>query len=113
MSGFLEDLKGKLKEKGLSESSIKLYLRNLRILNNDKDIEDINFLKDKKDIIKKIDEKKPNTQRAYLISIVSILKALDQSILIKHLLKFYTELMLKKADEIKQSNTGEKTESQK
>ena len=64
----------KLREKGLSESSIKLYLRNLEKLNDDKPLANLNFLKKKKEIMEKLESKKPNTKRNYIISIVSVLQ---------------------------------------
>jgi len=60
-------------KKNLSDSSIKNYIRNLQLLNDNEEIQNLNFLKNKEDIMKKLDLKKPNTRRSYLIAIVSAL----------------------------------------
>jgi hypothetical protein len=58
----------------IKESSKKLYLSNIKRLNDNKDPEDYNFLKNTTKILDKIKHLKDNTKRTYLISIVSILK---------------------------------------
>jgi hypothetical protein len=60
--------------KNITDSSFKLYLNNLKRLNDGGDIKNYNFLKDEKVIMTKIEKYKPNTQRSYIISIVSLLK---------------------------------------
>jgi hypothetical protein len=63
-----------LVSKNVSNSSIDFYLRNIKRLNNNQDIKNLNFLK-KTDIIdEKLQHYKPNTKRNYYISIVSVLK---------------------------------------
>lgn len=64
----------KLVGKGLSDGSLKLYESNLRRLNNNQDVKNLNFLKDTENIIKQIKEKKATTARSYVIAICSILK---------------------------------------
>lgn len=71
------DIEKIFKDKNISESSIKLYLKNLIRLNDNKPIKTINFLKDSKKIMEKIKDKAPTTQRSYIISIVSLLKQLE------------------------------------
>jgi len=63
-----------LKTKGISESSLKLYLNNLKRLNGGQDIKNLSFLKNVDTVLDKIKDYKPNTRRTYLISIVSLLK---------------------------------------
>jgi len=63
-----------LKNKGIGESSLNLYFNNLKRLNDGNEIKNFNFLKDDKKILEKIKDYKKNTQRTYLISIVSLLK---------------------------------------
>lgn len=59
----------------MSESSKKVYMNNLAKLAGTKDIKNLNFLKDTKDIQEKITSiKNPNTQRSYWIAVVSALK---------------------------------------
>lgn len=64
----------KLKEKNISTSTYNLYSKNLLKLNSNKDIKNINFLKNVEKIVAKISHLKPNTRRTYIISIVSLLK---------------------------------------
>lgn len=67
------DLETKLKEKGLSDSSIKLYLRNLQKLNDGQPVKNLNFLKDTEAINAKLARYKPNTVRSYIIGIATVL----------------------------------------
>ena len=70
---FKNELISKWTEKGLSQSSIKMYIRNLEILNDDNPLKNLSFLKNVEDILKKLEKYKPNTMRNYLISICSAL----------------------------------------
>jgi len=72
---FMDTLESNLKSKNLSQSSINLYLRNLKKLNNNEDYTDFKFLKDTDAIIKKLENLKDNTKRQYLITIVSVLNS--------------------------------------
>lgn len=63
-----------LNNKNISQSSLNLYNKNLLRLNDNKEIKNYNFLKNVDEILNKIKHYKPNTQRSYLISIVSLLK---------------------------------------
>ena len=62
------------RDKPISDSSKKLYTRNLMKLNNDQPITNFNFLKDPKNILNMIKDYKPTTQRSYIISICTVLK---------------------------------------
>ena len=62
------------RDKPISDSSKKLYTRNLMKLNNDQPITNFNFLKDPKSILNIIKEYKPTTQRSYIIAICTVLK---------------------------------------
>lgn len=108
---MLEEIKKKLEDKGLSQSSIRMYLRNIEKLNDDKQIKNLNFLKNTNNILKKIENKKPNTQRSYLISIVSILDLFKDKK--KDLFETYQRLMLNINDEIKKTPTENMTDTQK
>jgi len=66
-----------LQKKNLSENSIKLYMSILKNLNDKKEIKDLKFLSKSKKIFDKIKDYKATTQRNILISIVSVLKALE------------------------------------
>ena len=62
------------RDKPISDSSKKLYTRNLMKLNNDMPITNFNFLKEPKHILNKIKDYKPTTQRSYIIAICTVLK---------------------------------------
>jgi vacuolar-type H+-ATPase subunit I/STV1 len=66
---ILEILKGK----GIKETSIKLYLSNLKRLNNNVEPKTLAFLKNTKKILEQIKDKSENTKRTYLISICTVL----------------------------------------
>lgn len=87
---FKSELTEKLKNKNLSESSIKLYLRNLEKLNDNKPMRSLNFLNNIDNIKDKIKEFKPNTQRNYIISICSALNVLKPRPKIYE--KYFTDL---------------------
>ena len=62
------------RDKPISDSSKKLYTRNLMKLNNDMPITNFNFLKEPKHISIMIKNYKPTTQRSYIIAICTVLK---------------------------------------
>ncbi len=57
----------------IKDSSLKVYIANVRKLNNNKSITNLNFLRKKESIMNKIKELKVPTQRNYLTSILVIL----------------------------------------
>jgi hypothetical protein len=59
-----------------TEGTKQNYLKNLIRLNDGNEIKNFNFLKKTEDILQKISHLKPNSQRTYLIGIVSTLKDL-------------------------------------
>lgn len=85
---FLDNL---FSNKTITESSKQLYKKNLIKLNDGKPVKNLSFLKDEEGILEKIKNYKPNTQRNYIIAIVSALSA-DKS---KHkkLYQSYGELL--------------------
>ena len=72
-SKFLNDIYDN-RDKPIGLSSRKLYSRNLSKLNNDQEITNLNFLKSPKDILNKIKDYKPTTQRSYIIAVCTVLK---------------------------------------
>jgi hypothetical protein len=101
-----------LKNKNLSDSSIKLYLRNLDKLNDDLPIKNLKFLENFEEILKKLEKYKPNTKRGYLISIVSVLSTqLENKKMVKLHKKYYDEMM-KVNTEIKETPTNEMSHQQ-
>lgn len=110
---FKTDIIEKMLNAKLSESSIKNYIRNIEILNEDKELKNLNFLKSKDKIMNIINEKKPNTQRSYLISIVSILKYYDNP-KFKKIFDFYYDKMMEMNKQLKtEESKNIKTETQK
>jgi len=66
----------------ISDSTKNLYRRNLMRLNGDKEFKTLNFLKKHKDVLSKLKDMPLNTQKSYLISIVSVVKhAKDEKLL--------------------------------
>ena len=61
------------RDKPISDSSKKLYTRNLMKLNNDMPITNFNFLKEPKHILNIIKDYKPTTQSSYIIAICTVL----------------------------------------
>lgn len=90
-----------LKSKNISESSLKLYLSNLKRLNGGQEIKNLNFLKDVEKIVDKIKDYKPNTRRTYIISIVSLLKQEPKQ---KKLYDKYYTLLLEYNKDLKTNN---------
>ncbi len=64
--------------RNITESSKKLYLANLKRLNNGEVPRNFKFLCNIEEIQEKLNKYKPNTQRSYIISIVSLLKMLKE-----------------------------------
>lgn len=103
------DIAAKLKNKGLSDSSIKLYIKSLKNLNDKKEIKNFRFLTKTDDILNKLKDYKPTTQRNSIIAIVSVLKALDNPLYSK-----YYDIMINMTKSINEaSKANEKTETQK
>jgi hypothetical protein len=107
------DLEARMKEKGLAESSIKLYLRNLRKLNGGQPLKNLTFLKNTVAINEQLADYKPNTVRNYIISIVSVLGLDKEKRGKKKLYQSYADQLVTqnrtlKAEEAK----GEKTPTQ-
>jgi len=64
--------------KNITESSKKLYLANLKRLNGGEIPKNFKFLCNIEEILNKLSKYKPNTQRSYIISVVSLLKILKE-----------------------------------
>jgi integrase len=94
------------RENSISDNSKKLYVRNLSKLNNQEKIINLNFLNDINDVIDKIRQYKPTTQRSYIISVCVVLKNTN-----KILYNDYYELLTKMNNDLKNNTT--KSETQK
>ena len=112
MSNFESKLKKKMEEKGLSKSSIELYLKNVKKLNDDKPILNFAFLKDIENIKKKLEKYKPNTIRNYYISISSVLSLAGDSYKKLHQ-EYHNKMMELNKDLNKKEKMEVKTDEQK
>ena len=94
MSEFKDKLKTLINEKrNIRETSLNAYVFNINKLHKlmfDKDVESLNFLEKKDDVMKTIDSKKLSTRKSYLASIVVALMAMDKD---DDLIKFYRNEM--------------------
>lgn len=110
---FVNELINKLRtEKRISDSSINVYVGNLRKLNSNKPFGDFTFLENVDTILAKLDKYKETTKKNYLVSIVSILSLFPEVPKIKELHDKYYSLMLKKKESIDKSDTGEMSDKQ-
>jgi hypothetical protein len=106
---------GGRKTRNTTQSTKEVYLKNIQRLNNKQPIKikkngqfDYDFLKDTEKILDRIGKLKGNSQRTYLISIVTTLRGLKQY---EATYEFYYKLMMQIAEELKKgANT--KSESQ-
>ena len=71
INNFEDEIIKRLKERDIGETSITLYLKNIRRLNNNNNIINFNFLKHHKVIEDKLKDYKENTRKTYYISIGS------------------------------------------
>lgn len=112
---FIEKLTNDLKNNNLTDSSIKLYLTKLKILNNNQIPTNYKFLNNIDDIKTKIDKyNSKNTQRSYYISIVSILNTIkNNNKTNKKLYDKYHEMMININNDLKKVDTTELTDKEK
>jgi hypothetical protein len=90
-----------------TESTKETYKKNLIRLNDGKEIKNYNFLKKTDNILQKIQHLKPNSQRSYLISIVSTIKGIKGFDMVN---KFYYNLMMQMNKDLKVNNTKSETQ---
>jgi len=90
-----------------TDSTKETYKKNISRLNDGKEIKNYNFLKKTDEILKKISHLKPNTQRTYLISIVSTLKGVKG---FDTVAKFYYNLMMEMNKDLKVNNSKSETQ---
>lgn len=110
---FKDNIINMLKEKGLSETTINTYMRNLKKLNDDLEIKNFNFLKNCDETIAKMSQLKPNTIKSYLIAICSILKLFTSDKKIEKLYNCYFEFMKNKNNEIRNIPSEKLSDTQK
>jgi hypothetical protein len=110
-----QDIGGGRKARETTQSTKDVYLKNLIRLNNKQPIKikkngepNYDFLKDTDKILARIGKLKPNSQRTYLISMVTALRGLKQYEMVY---EFYYNLMMQLAEDLKK-NSNVKSESQ-
>jgi len=111
-----EDVGGGRKPRETTQSTKDVYLNNLQRLNSKQPIKykkngepDYNFLKNTEKILERIEKLKPNSQRTYLISIVTSLKGLKTY---EPIYEFYYDRMMALAEALKK-NGNAKSDTQK
>lgn len=109
----MEDLVNKLTEKGLSNSSITLYCKNLVKLNDDMPFKNFKFLENVEDIMKKLEGYKPTTRKAYLTCIVSCLNCYKDNKKIAKLCNKYYDIMKEAVSKLKETPSETMTITQK
>jgi integrase len=110
---FKEQLREQLKRRELSENSINLYLRNLERLNNNKPLKNLTFLSKIDDVKERLKDYKENTQRVFLISIVSTLNAVkDSNKRLQKTYKTYYDMMNDLNKHLREQPTEKKSDSQ-
>lgn len=111
-SEFVIELFQKLKDKNLSDKSTNLYVKYLINLNNKEPFNNLMFLKNTDDILKKLENYSDNTKKTILSAITSILSLYNDKSVYKKLHKFYFELMMNKANDMKNIDSNIKTEKE-
>jgi len=107
---FLKKLIGLLSEKGLTNSTINMYINQLQKLNGDKNISDINFLLNFDEIINKLSKYKDTTKKNYLAMINSVLGLFKNKKKIRD--KYYELMMSLDKEQRERSKNNEKSETQ-
>lgn len=109
MSDFMQDISDKLKEsRGLSEPSIKLYIRQLTTLNNNESFKNLNFLKNVNNILSKLNDYKENTKKSYLSAIEAVLSVFKKN----KLYNTYKNLLDEKIQDYKNKDKNEVDEKE-
>ena len=108
----MEDLHNIFGGKAITESSKNLYIKNLVRLNDGEMPKNLRFLSNINKIMDKLQKYKPNTQRSYIISIVSLFKQLaPQKKKYEKLYEAYYEILDKMNKELKDQT--KKTDKEK
>jgi hypothetical protein len=103
-SEFMNKLSEKLLEKDLSEKTVNLILQQLKSLNNNESFNNLNFLKNKEEILKRLEAYGRNTQKTYLSSITTTLGLEKKNKLYEH----YKELLNRRVQEYNEKDKNEK-----
>ena len=110
---FKEDIIKHLIDKGLCDSSINLYIKNLERLNDGYELKDFKFLYDINHIKGLLEKYKITTKRGYLISIVSVIEsAKGTNKILNNLYKKYYDEMININNKIKDLPTEKLSKAQ-
>lgn len=108
----MSSLKETLQTEKLSPKTIEMYIIKLRILNDNKNFDNLNFLKQKSVIKTKLQAiANDNTRKSYVASIVSVLNRQKNKVF-EALNKYYKELFLKERNIFAEKPAHEKSETQ-
>lgn len=108
----MSSLKETLQTEKLSPKTIEMYIIKLRILNDNKNFDNLNFLKQKSVIKTKLQAiTNDNTRKSYVASIVSVLNRQKNKVF-EALNKYYKELFLKERNIFAEKPAHEKSETQ-
>jgi hypothetical protein len=110
---FMDELVKKLREKGLAESSIETYIRNLRTLNGSSDFKSVKFLRDTKAVEDMLATYSQSTAKTMLGAIVSVLAFVKDTAYYRKTYAYYHRRMAEEMEKSKSRDTGEKTDKQK
>lgn len=105
---FLNDILDK-RQPPISASSRKLYISNLKKLNNGEEPTNFNFLKDIDEVMTKIQNLKPTTQRSYIIAICSVLAHVPMQ---KKLYNKYYDILIQMNNDLKNNTTKSTTQEE-
>ena len=112
-----EDIGGGRKKRDTTQSTKEVYLKNIQRLNNKQAIKikkngqfDYDFLKNTEKVLDRLNRLKPNSQRTYLISIVTTLRGLKQY---EAIYEFYYERMMSLAESLKKGSNVKSETQQK
>jgi len=100
---FETNLLKKFHEKGLSDTSVMLYMKNLRRLNAGQPLQDFKFLDRPKVIEDFLNQYAETTKRNFIIAIVSALNLAGTTAKHKKLYGEYYKMMMEKNKEIKEN----------
>jgi len=112
-SDFVSNLSKELIEKkSVVETTAQSYIRTLITLNDKKPLKNLAFLRNKEEVMKKIDEYSESTQKTILGAIVSVLSLFKDKPTYKAVHRFYQEKMMEKVKAVSDVPAGEKNEKQ-
>lgn len=109
---FMDALTASMKERGLTDGTIEVYIRNLRTLNGNADFKTFGFLSKPKLIEKILATYSPNTQKTMIGTIVSVLTPYKTKRYYTRSYAYYKSRLDEMWKASKERDTGEKTEKQ-